>query len=33
MKLPVENVELGEMQKLLNRNEALVEEYLAGVRE
>jgi hypothetical protein len=32
-KLPVENVELGEMQKLQNRNETLVKEYLAGVKE
>jgi hypothetical protein len=32
-KLPVENVELGEMQKLQNRNEILVKEYLAGVKE
>ena len=33
MKLPVENVELGEMQKLQNRNEILMKEYLAGVKE
>jgi hypothetical protein len=32
-KLPVENVELGEMQKLQNRNEILIKEYLAGVKE
>jgi hypothetical protein len=32
-KLPVENVELGEMQKLQNRNEILLKEYLAGVKE
>jgi hypothetical protein len=33
MKLPVENVELGEMQKLQNRNEILVKDYLAGAKE
>jgi hypothetical protein len=33
VKLPVENVELGEMQKLQNRNEILLKEYLAGVKE
>ena len=32
-KLPFENVELGEMQKLQNRNEILIKEYLAGVKE
>ena len=30
MKLPLENVELGEMQKVQNKNEMLVKEYLAG---
>ncbi len=30
MKLALENVELGEMQKLQNKNELLVKEYLAG---
>jgi len=29
MKLPFENVELSEMQKVQNRNEALLKEYLA----
>ena len=29
MKLPFENVELGEMQKLQKRNEVLIKEYLA----
>ena len=29
MKLPFENVELGEMQKLQKRNEILIKEYLA----
>ena len=33
MKLPVENVELGEMQKIQNRNEMLLKEYLAGFPE
>lgn len=33
MKLPVENVELGEMQKVQNRNEMLLKEYLAGFPE
>src|SRR4030067_3334310 len=33
MKLPGENVELGEMQKVQNRNEILIKEYLAGVKE
>jgi hypothetical protein len=33
MKLPVENVELGEMQKVQNRNEILIKEYLTGVKE
>jgi len=28
MKLPLENVELGEMQKVQNRNELLIKEYL-----
>jgi hypothetical protein len=30
MKLPLENVELGEMQKVQNRNELLMKEYLSG---
>ncbi len=30
MKMPFENVTLGEMQKIQNRNEMLVKEYLAG---
>jgi hypothetical protein len=30
-KLPVENVELGEMQKLQNRNEVLTKEYLESL--
>jgi hypothetical protein len=30
LKLPFENVTLGEMQKLQNRNELLIKEYLAG---
>ncbi len=29
MKMPLENVELGEMQKVQNRNEMLIKEYLA----
>jgi multidrug resistance efflux pump len=29
MKLPLENVELGEMQKVQNRNEMLIKEFLA----
>jgi multidrug resistance efflux pump len=29
MKLPLENVELGEMQKIQNKNEMLIKEYLA----
>jgi hypothetical protein len=33
MKLPFENVELGEMQKVQNQNEILRKEYLAGVKE
>jgi hypothetical protein len=31
MKLPLENVELGEMQKVQTRNERLIKEYLVGV--
>jgi hypothetical protein len=31
MKMPVENVELGEMQKVQNKNEMLIKEYLAGL--
>ena len=30
MKLPLENMELGEMQKVQNRNELLIKEFLAG---
>jgi phosphopantetheinyl transferase (holo-ACP synthase) len=30
MKLPLENVELGEMQKIQNKNEMLLKDYLAG---
>lgn len=30
MKLPLENVELGEMQKVQNKNEMLMKDYLAG---
>jgi hypothetical protein len=33
VKLPVENVELGEMQKVQNQNEILRKECLAGVKE
>ena len=33
MKLPFENVELGEMQKVQKKNELLIKEYLAGVQE
>jgi hypothetical protein len=33
MKLPFETVELGEMQKIQNKNEMLVKEYLAGIKE
>jgi hypothetical protein len=29
MKLPLENVELGEMQKIQNKNELLIKEFLA----
>jgi hypothetical protein len=32
MKMPVENVELGEMQKVQNRNEMLIKEYLTEFR-
>jgi len=32
MKLPLENVELGEMQKVQNRNEMLMKEFLAGLQ-
>lgn len=31
MKLPLENVELGEMQKVQTRNEMLIKEFVAGV--
>ena len=30
MKLPLENVELGEIQKIQNKNEMLLKDYLAG---
>jgi hypothetical protein len=30
MKMPFENVELGEMQKVQNKNEMLIKEYLSG---
>jgi hypothetical protein len=30
MKMPFENVELGEMQKVQNKNEMLIKEYLTG---
>jgi len=33
MKLPLENVELGEMQKVQNKNEMLAKDYLAGFKE
>ena len=33
MKLPFENVELNEMQKVHARNELLIKEYLAGFQE
>ena len=33
MKLPLENMELGEMQKTQNKNEMLVKEFLAGLQE
>jgi hypothetical protein len=32
MKLPLENVELGEMQKVQNKNEMLMKEYLSGIQ-
>jgi hypothetical protein len=32
MKLPLENVELGEMQKAQNKNEMLIKEYLAELQ-
>jgi hypothetical protein len=32
MKLPLENVELGEMQKVQNRNELLMKEFLSGIQ-
>jgi len=32
MKLPLENVELGEMQKVQNKNEMLIREYLASTK-
>jgi hypothetical protein len=32
MKLPLENVELGEMQKVQNKNEMLIREYLAELQ-
>jgi hypothetical protein len=33
MKLPLENVELGEMQKIQSRNELVIKEFLAGDQE
>jgi len=33
MKLPFENVTLGEMQKVQKKNETLIKEYLAGFQE
>ena len=30
LKMPVENVELGEMQKVQNKNALLIKEYIAG---
>jgi hypothetical protein len=30
LKLPLENVELGELQKIQNKNEMLMKDYLAG---
>jgi hypothetical protein len=30
MKLPLENVELGELQKIQTKNEMLMKDYLAG---
>jgi hypothetical protein len=32
MKLPLENVELGEMQKIQNRNELLIKEYQTALK-
>jgi len=32
-KMPFENVELSEMQKIQNKNEKLIKEYLAGAEE
>jgi hypothetical protein len=32
MKLPLENVELGELQKIQTKNEMLIKEYLAGLK-
>ena len=32
MKLPFENVELGEMQKVQNKSEMLMKEYLSGIQ-
>ncbi|HYA90667.1 MAG TPA: hypothetical protein VEK32_04130 [Thermodesulfobacteriota bacterium] len=32
MKLPLENVELGELQKIQTKNEMLMKDYLAGER-
>jgi hypothetical protein len=32
MKMPFENVELGEMQKVQNKNEMLIKEYLSGIQ-
>ena len=33
MKLPLENVELGEMQKIQNKNELLIKDFLTGHQE
>jgi len=33
MKLPFENVELGEMQKVQKKNELMIKEFMAGERE
>jgi hypothetical protein len=32
MKLPLENVELGELQKIQTKNEMLMKDYLAGLK-
>jgi len=33
MKLPFENVELGEMQKVQKKNESMIKEFMAGEKE